>query len=129
MAHHNWEHYHLDKDKENDKEFNADAYVFYDFEDHEIEQMERDRLASLEKSNDSASKPDQTSPSSLSPEPEPALTSKPSSNPKVLSPQIQGAKERVDAYRHDPASIYTKTTTDKLVKSFLDKKKYRFIPK
>ena len=52
MKHNNWEHYyHGDEDN---REFDEGAYTFYDFDETEIEQMERDRLAAFD--DDSASK-------------------------------------------------------------------------
>jgi len=59
MSKNNWEHYHLDDDNQDSKEFNPSAYSFYDFSDEEVNQMEDDRIASLG-NNDSESKKQQS---------------------------------------------------------------------
>jgi len=53
MPKNNWEHYHLDDDNQDSKEFNPNAYSFYDFSDEEVKQMEDDRIASLSKPDNS----------------------------------------------------------------------------
>ena len=52
MPKHNWEHYHLDDENQDSKEFNEGAYGFYDFSDEEVRQMEDDRIASLSKTDE-----------------------------------------------------------------------------
>ena len=64
MSKNNWEHYHLDDDNQDSKEFNPSAYSFYDFSDEEVNQMEDDRIASLG-NNDSESKKHQIFSASL----------------------------------------------------------------
>ena len=42
MTKHNWEHFHLDDENQDSKEFNESAYSFYDFSDEEVKQMENE---------------------------------------------------------------------------------------
>jgi hypothetical protein len=86
MAKHNWEHYHLDEDNKDSSEFNEGAYGFYDFDDEEVKQMEDDRIASLNKSDDSE------------PESAPSTGSTPSSEPTAAR---ASAKERTQKFKID----------------------------
>ena len=39
MSKNNWEHYHLDDDNQDSKEFNPSAYSFYEFSDEEVQRI------------------------------------------------------------------------------------------
>ena len=73
MAWSNWRHYYLDDDVNNPK-FNEGAYGFYNFDDEEVAQMERDRIAAIKKPAPAAPK--------QATAPTPALTPAPTSTPK-----------------------------------------------
>lgn len=137
MTQHNWEHYHLDEKSADSDKVNESAYSFYDFEDHEIEQMEQDRIASLKENDDSDSTSD-TKPKSL---PTPA----PKEDATAVA-DIQEAKERTTAYEKNndldlnksfentkpAAGVVTSdstTSAKQAAQSFLDNKKYQFIAK
>ena len=94
----NWEHYYQGDDV-NDPKFNESAYVFYDFEDEEVEQMERDRIAAIKKP---APKPAPRPAPRSAPKPAPAPAPAPKPAPPVVhSPEIKQAKERVNKYQSD----------------------------
>lgn len=117
MKHHNWEHYHLDEENVDSKEFNEGAYGFYDFEDHEVEQMERDRIASLEKPDKADDEP----------KAEPSVTQAPASETKPYTPEMQQAKETAANYSSTEAEPSIKDDKpQQAAQSFLDNKKYQF---